>query len=171
MTTWSVKACHILDEPADALVVSANPYLTMSGGVGGAFLLRYGDTMQQMLRAHLNGLGRRHVPRGTLVPVAPCGAPYRVVFHAVAVDAMYESSPDVVAGLVAEALAQAGDHGARAVALPALATGYGRLSVDDFGRGIAPLWLRNWSPVERVIVCVRDGDTARRVSQALEAAA
>jgi O-acetyl-ADP-ribose deacetylase (regulator of RNase III) len=43
---WHVHPGDILDIPADVLVSSANVYLTLSGGVGGAFLRRYGVAMQ-----------------------------------------------------------------------------------------------------------------------------
>ena len=46
---WVVKHGDILDEPADVLVCSANVNLSLSGGVGGAFLRRDGPEMQRFL--------------------------------------------------------------------------------------------------------------------------
>jgi hypothetical protein len=40
---WTVKSGNILDENADVLICSANVFLNLSGGVGGAILLRCGD--------------------------------------------------------------------------------------------------------------------------------
>ena len=37
---WRLCVGDILDVPADVLVCSANVYLNLSGGVGGAFALR-----------------------------------------------------------------------------------------------------------------------------------
>src|SRR4051795_407916 len=92
---WSVKHCDILDEPADVLVCSANPWLNLSGGVGGEVLLRYGPRMQEELHRHLAGRGLRWVPQGEVMACGPCGTPYRAVLHAVAVDCFYGSSPHV----------------------------------------------------------------------------
>ena len=50
---WSLKHGDLLDEPADVLVCSANVFLNLSGGVGGAFLLRYGGQMQEELHRYL----------------------------------------------------------------------------------------------------------------------
>lgn len=59
---WIVKHDDILDEPADVLVCSANPWLNLSGGVGGEILLRYGPQMQEELHRLLAGRGRRKSP-------------------------------------------------------------------------------------------------------------
>jgi hypothetical protein len=53
MTQWCVSSADILDAKADGLICSANPNLNLSGGVGGAFLLRYGTEMQDFLHGHL----------------------------------------------------------------------------------------------------------------------
>lgn len=45
---WTLKSGDILDEPADVLVCSANVFQNLSGGVGGAILLRYGDAVQRL---------------------------------------------------------------------------------------------------------------------------
>src|SRR6476659_2886089 len=89
---WQLHHGDILDVPADVLVCSANVYLTLSGGVGGALLLRYGPEMQAVLSRHLADRVLRHVERGSVVEAPPCGSPYRAVIHAVAVDGFYESS-------------------------------------------------------------------------------
>src|SRR4051812_30921239 len=103
---WSVHQGDILDVPADVLVCSANVYLNLSGGVGGAFLLRHGPAMQEALHRHLAERGIRHVNQGDVVRMPPCGGPYRAVLHAVAVDGFYESSPEVITAVVRESLRQ-----------------------------------------------------------------
>ena len=50
---WLVRGGDILDVSADVLICSANVYLNLSGGVGGAFLLRYGTSMQDALQDYL----------------------------------------------------------------------------------------------------------------------
>jgi O-acetyl-ADP-ribose deacetylase (regulator of RNase III) len=83
---WQLHHGDILDVPADVLVCSANVYLTLSGGVGGAFLLRYGPAMQQALFQSMADRNKRHVESGEVVTMEPFGSPYRAVLHAVAVD-------------------------------------------------------------------------------------
>jgi len=152
---WSVHLGDLLDVPADVLVCSGNVYLNLSGGVGGALLLRYGPQMQERLHRHLKDLGVRHVPRGTIVSVPPCGTPYRAVIHAVGVDGAYETSVEILREIVDRCLLEAARHRARTVALTAIGTGYGRMSAADFGRGIAPLVANAYPPIEQVIVGLR----------------
>jgi O-acetyl-ADP-ribose deacetylase (regulator of RNase III) len=164
---WIVKQGDILDEPADVLVCSANPWLNLSGGVGGEILLRYGPQMQEELHRLLAGRGLRSVPQGEVVACGPCGTPYKAVLHAVAVDCFYGSSPEVVGAVVSKTLGMAASLGATRVALTALATGYGRLPITDFARGLAPLLPRVIPPVAEVAVCLRDLGDAEELSAAL----
>jgi O-acetyl-ADP-ribose deacetylase (regulator of RNase III) len=123
--------------------------------------------MQQELHRCLAGRGLRSVPQGEVVACGPCGTPYKAVLHAVAVDCFYGSSPEVVGAVVSKALGMAASLGAAKVALTALATGYGRLPVADFARGLAPLLHLKFPPVTEVVVCLRDLDDAEVLSVAL----
>lgn len=167
MTEWSVVTGDILDERADVLVCSANPFLTLSGGVGGAFLLRYGPAMQERLKAHLESLGVRHVPTGTVVCMPPCNSPYVAVLHAVAVDGFYNSSPDLIAAVTRRALLLAKQLGGNTMALPALATGYGHLTMSGFAAGIQALRDFAEGPA-RVLVCLPHAEDADLVRTILE---
>jgi O-acetyl-ADP-ribose deacetylase (regulator of RNase III) len=152
---WEVHQGDILEVSADILVCSANVYLALSGGVGGAFLLRYGPAMQEALQQYLDGRRIRHVERGDVVAMPPCGSPYRAVLHAVAVDGVYESSPAIVAGILAESLRQAAARAAHTVALTAVATGYGRMSIPDFAEGLRQVMGEPFPPLERVTIGLR----------------
>lgn len=152
---WQVYQGDILDVPADVLVCSANVYLALSGGVGGAFLLRYGPAMQEALQHYLAVKGIRHVERGEVISLPPCGSPYRAVLHAVAVDGCYESSPTIVAEVLTESLRQAAALAANTVALTAVATGYGRMSIRDFASGIRCVIGEAFPPLERVVIGLR----------------
>lgn len=166
---WSVQVGDILRIPADVLVCSANVYLTLSGGVGGALLLEYGDAPQAELRQYLADHNLRHVERGEVIVTRPAGVPYRAVLHAVAVDGLYASNADVVCQTARRALELAAETGAQRVALTALATGYGRLSMAEFGAGVARLRAVELPPVAEVVIAVRrDGDRAT-LEQALHA--
>jgi O-acetyl-ADP-ribose deacetylase (regulator of RNase III) len=166
MSNWTVVVGDILDVEADVLVCSANPFLTLSGGVGGAFLLRYGPQMQDELHSHLDKMGIRHVPPGTVLTMQPCGSPYRAVLHAVAVDAFYDSAPDLITKVAERVLACAEQVGCKQLVLPALATGYGKLTVEKFAEGIRPLVSRR-TEIIHVFVCVRHGDDADRIRRIL----
>jgi O-acetyl-ADP-ribose deacetylase (regulator of RNase III) len=155
---WRLRQGDILDVPADVLVCSANVYLTLSGGVGGAFLLRYGPEMQTALERYLLDQGVRHVERGAVVEMPPCGSPYRAVLHAVAVDGFYASSSAVVGEVVAASLRRAAALSARTVALAGLAMGYGRLSVADFALGLGRVFGVAFPPIDEVVLCLRSGD-------------
>jgi O-acetyl-ADP-ribose deacetylase (regulator of RNase III) len=164
---WVLTHGDILDVPADVLVCSANVYLNLSGGVGGEILRRYGDAMQKALHGYLTDRGLRFVEPGTVVAAPPCGAPFTAVLHAVAVDGFYQSSPAVVRETVRTALGMAAGLGAKRVALTALATGYGRLSMRQFAEGVGPLYGVMFPPVEEVVVCVRHASERDELAAAL----
>lgn len=125
MVSWSIHIGNLLDVPADVLVLSANVYLNLSGGAGGAFALRYGPAMQEALHAWLAERNVRHAPPGTVVSMLPMGSPYRAVLHAVGVDALYATSTQLVAEVIDKSLQMAAAAGASTVALAAIGRGTG----------------------------------------------
>jgi O-acetyl-ADP-ribose deacetylase (regulator of RNase III) len=153
---WFLKQGNILDEVADVLVCSANVSLNLSGGVGGEILVCYGDAMQKELRAYLEERDINAVPRGTVVATSSCGTNFKHVLHAVAVNPFYDSSARLIESTVGKALAEAAELGAQTVALAALATGYGRLTMTQFADGIRPLIGKDFGDIKRVVVCVLD---------------
>jgi O-acetyl-ADP-ribose deacetylase (regulator of RNase III) len=155
---WTVKSGDILDEPADVLVCSANVFLNLSGGVGGELLRRHGDALQRELHAELARRGVRHVARGDVIRTSGGGSHFRTILHAVGVDGFYETSQDVIRTLIAKALEMAAAAGATSVALAAVGTGYGRMTMRDFGAAIATLTSRPFAPIASVVVCVRHDD-------------
>jgi O-acetyl-ADP-ribose deacetylase (regulator of RNase III) len=117
--------------------------------------------MQRELHAWLAARGRRFVERGEVVVTGAHGVPVRAVVHAVAVNGFYETSAEIVGDVVEAALRAAAELGARRVALAAVGTGYGRLSMREFARGIRRRMSINIPPIEDVAVCVRNaGDRA-----------
>ncbi|HET6248757.1 MAG TPA: macro domain-containing protein [Tepidisphaeraceae bacterium] len=168
ITRWKLTHGDILDKPADVLVCSANVYLNLSGGVGGALLLRYGDAMQRELHRWLAERNRRFISPGMVVATSPCGAPYRAVLHAVAVDAFYQSSPALIRSAVLTAMEMSANLSAKRVALAALATGYGRMSMKQFAEGIAPLIGSPHLPIDDVTICVRTAADAEELANALK---
>ena len=166
---WRVQQGDILDIDADVLICSANVYLTLSGGVGGAFLLRYGLEMQAALERYLMDRNIRHVESGDVVEMPPCGSPYRAVLHAVAVDGFYASSGEVVGQVISASLQRAAALSVRTVALAGLAMGYGRLPVAEFAAGLGQVLKRCFPPVEEVVVCLRSAQDVEDLSALLPA--
>jgi len=158
-TRWQVAAGDILDLNADVLVCSANPWLNLSGGVGGALALRYGPAMQGFLHTELAVRGVKWLPAGTVLVAPACGTPYRAVVHAVGVDPTYQSSMATVTTAVESALAAAAQFGSH-ITLTAIGTGYGPLSLKQFGEAMLPLMKRDWGAIRQITIGVRHDDEA-----------
>lgn len=165
---WTAKVGDILNEPADVLICSANPFLTLSGGVGGALMLRYGDQLCHELEDYLKASGQRFAERGTVVLTRPPGTPYKAILHAVAVDGMYESSAKVVTRVLRDAMNAAARVGARSVAVTALATGYGRLSSEEFAMGVVGLAGFGLPRIQRAVIVVRSEHDADKIRQIID---
>jgi O-acetyl-ADP-ribose deacetylase (regulator of RNase III) len=136
----------------------------MTGGVNLAIILRdRGEEVHAELQKYLPASVPRIVPPGTVVRTGPGSLPVRHILHAVAIDPSYDSSVELVAGTIATALAQARDLGAKVVSLPALGTGFGPLSMEDFGAALAQALARDWSPLESLKVVLRDEGAAEVV--------
>jgi O-acetyl-ADP-ribose deacetylase (regulator of RNase III) len=158
----------ILDVPADVLIATANPWLQMTGGVNLAILLRpHGEHVFEELQRYLPAIGRRMVEPGTVVRTGPGSLPVRHILHAVAIDPSYDSSVELVAATLTRALEQALALDARTVTVPALATGFGPLTMEDFAAALRQALARDWSPLEVLTVVVRTEDDAARVRAAV----
>jgi O-acetyl-ADP-ribose deacetylase (regulator of RNase III) len=158
MTQWQASVGEILDCPADALICSANPQLNLSGGVGGEFALRYGNEMQRLLHDWLAAQGRKFVEPGEVVAAPSCGSPFKLVVHAVAIDAFYDTGPEVIRRAYAAALAAIGEAGCRSVAAACLACGYGRMAPAEFVAAIRPTLGTSLAGIERVTFVSRDAE-------------
>jgi len=155
-----IKVGDVLDEPADVLIASANPQLNLSGGVGGAILLRGGQSVQAELHGLLRSTGQRLAEPGTVHRTAAGPLAVRCILHAVAVDAFYESSVDLIERTLRCALALAASLDARKVACPALAAGYGRMGFEEFGQALRNAGLWEYPPLETLVVVVRREENA-----------
>jgi len=165
---WTLKASNILDEPADALIVSANQTLLLSThGVGSALEERYGPKMQEDLKNIVAGRSHRYVSQGEVVPYVDSSLPYKVVLHAVAVDTWQNSTAKVVCGTVIRALKEAVKVDAKKVALSALATGAGNLSLPEFANGIKMMMASNFPPIEEVCICLLEEDRVTELAKLL----
>jgi O-acetyl-ADP-ribose deacetylase (regulator of RNase III) len=166
----ALKTGNIVEEPSDVLVCSANPHLTLSGGVGADLLARYGSAMQAALQQIVRKRTPHFIPRGEVISYSDTTLPYRAVLHAVAIDGWYDSSPQVVEQTVTTAFCMAAGYTARRVTLTALATGFGHLSLAEFADGIRPLVGREFPPIEEVCICLLEDYRVRELAKHLAGA-
>ena len=161
-----VKQGDLLDEASDVIVSTANPNLLMSGGVNGAILMRGGHDVQREVQVHLQRIGRKHVVPGTVVITDPGPLACKFLLHAVSINAFYESDEALIAETVSNIFRAAFELGARSLSMPALATGYGPLQVEEFARGLRQGIERfedsdQLKEIELRIVIWRDADVER----------
>jgi O-acetyl-ADP-ribose deacetylase (regulator of RNase III) len=167
---WTLKTGNILDEQADVLICSANPHLTLSGGVGADLLTRYGPKMQETLSEIVRRRSPHFIPRGEVICYRDGAIPYRAILHAVAIDGWYDSSPEVIFQTVKTALNMAANYGAERVALAALATGFGHLSLAQFAGGLAPLVDQEFPPIREIRICLLEDYRVRDLAEHLKGA-
>ena len=163
-TEWLIKSGDILEVSADALICSANVHLNMSGGVNGAILVKHGDQMQHELRKHLSDRAISSVPPGSVVPTNPCGTPFRIVFHTVAIDLFYETSHELIVSTLDNALKMCVENRFETVALTAVGTGYGRFSIADFAKVVMELQSKNYPGLKTVTVAIQNESKAEELS-------
>lgn len=163
----TVKVGDVLDEPADVLICSANPWLNLSGGVGGAILLRGGEAVQNELRGHLRQAGQSAVEAGSVIRTGPGPLGVKHILHVVAIDPFYGSSVELAQKGLAAGLEQARTLAAATVVTPMLATGFGPLTAAEFGEALAMISTGNWSPIDRLTVVVRRDEEAEALRDQL----
>jgi O-acetyl-ADP-ribose deacetylase (regulator of RNase III) len=170
MTRWCVSNADILDVKADGLVCSANPSLNLSGGVGGAFLLRYGTEMQDFLHSYLRTKGQRFIEPGNAVMAPACGARYKAIAHAVAIDAFYDTNCDFIRSAYDNAVHQLAAASCGTIAAACLACGYGRCSITTFVESLQPLIAKRYPNVDTITLVTTNTELANAISTVVGAA-
>lgn len=160
-----VKAGDVLDEEVDVLICTANPWLAMSGGVNGAILSRGGRDVQAELQAQYKSRGKGSVPAGTVLRTGPGPLRVKHILHAVGVTPFYESSVELVATLLQTALQEASRLGAKVVATPAIATGYGPLSMEQFAQACRAALAADYPGLDETRVVLRTQEDADVVAR------
>lgn len=162
-----IKIGDVLSEPADVLISTANPWLNLSGGVNGAIREAVGPDLQSELHELLKQQGMCALPAGTVVRSNAYKLPFKHILHAVAIDPFYDSTKDIVEATLEKALLMALELQARVVSSPTLATGYGRMSIADFGSAIAPVLKKSCLENLTLNLVVRREDHAKELHEAL----
>jgi O-acetyl-ADP-ribose deacetylase (regulator of RNase III) len=73
----------------------------------------------------------------------------------------------MVRATVERALTMARELGAKTIAMPALATGYGHLSIEQFAEGLAGAMQKDWSSIKRLTIVVRKPEAAIAIQRSL----
>ncbi|SMP60249.1 O-acetyl-ADP-ribose deacetylase (regulator of RNase III), contains Macro domain [Neorhodopirellula lusitana] len=160
----------VLKVAADVLISTANPWLNLSGGVNGAILSAVGPKIQEELHAYLKSQANSAVSAGSVVRSRAGNLPFHFILHAVAIDPFYDSSIELVRKTVVSALDLAIKAGAKTISTPTLATGYGPMSIADFGTAIAPLASDLRFDGLSLTIVVRKEEHRSELSQAISAA-
>jgi O-acetyl-ADP-ribose deacetylase (regulator of RNase III) len=170
MTRWDASHSDLLDAEADGLICSANPNLNLSGGVGGAFALRYGNAMQTHLHEYLRKNDLRFVEPGHAVVTPPCDSPFSAVAHAVSIDAFYDTDAKTILRTYDDAIRQLGDRGCVSIAAACLGCGYGRVSDSEFAEVAAILFTRRYDGISRITLTTTNADLVDAIRTVLAGA-
>jgi O-acetyl-ADP-ribose deacetylase (regulator of RNase III) len=167
MTLWHIQHGEILDIPADGLLCSANVQLNLSGGVGGAILLRHGDEMQRWLHNCLRDNKLNYLPAGECILAPSCGLPYRAVAHAVAIDGFYDTNADLIERTYQVALTRLAEQSCRTVVAACLGCGFGRFPTTEFARVARRLAAKDFLGLDRVDFVTTNAELAEATRLAL----
>jgi O-acetyl-ADP-ribose deacetylase (regulator of RNase III) len=138
----------------------------MSGGVNGAILARGGHEVQKELEAEFRTGGRGFVDPGTIVRTGPGPLQVKHILQAV-VDMSYNSSVELIARLLRSALEEAARLRAKTVATPAIATGYGPLTMLEFAQACKTALAHPSQGIEELRIVLRDKEDVDLVNGAL----
>lgn len=139
---------------ADCFLSSGNVQLNMSGGVNGALLDRYGNSLQTELHGYLQKRGIRQVDPGFIFRFEQPIQPYQLVLYSVSVDAWYSSSTELVCQILESAIEIVASVNLKSIVTCAFGTGYGKLKKADFGRALRVF--RNRREIDVLTVCERN---------------
>jgi O-acetyl-ADP-ribose deacetylase (regulator of RNase III) len=126
--------------------------------------------VQHELHVWLEQTGQAWLPAGSIVctgpgPLSANGC--RMLVHAVAIDALYQTDQQVIQRTLSAALGAAAQRGMRTIALPALATGYGPLSIGEFCRAAARVLRADWPGIDECRLVLKDADALAEASAVL----
>lgn len=117
-----------------------------------------------------NGLQRRNphcANQGEIIAYQGPEIPYTAILHAVAVDAWYHSTTEIVQELIRRCLEESVNYGARKVSLTALATGFGDLTLPQFANALHPLMQQVHMGIEEICICLPEVDRELKLKNLL----
>lgn len=164
----SLSVGIVLEVPADVLIVPANPWLSMSSGINADILARCGMQIQEELNEYLSECGLKSVSAATVVPTTAPGLPFRHLVHAVAVDGFEQTNRTMVTKTLTAAFKLSDAFTASSVTLPPIATGYGPLSIGEFGLALAAAADTQKYFCETIKLVLQDDEDKEELQSALE---
>lgn len=156
----------IADAPAEAVCTSTNPRLSLMMGTGAAVRERGGF---EILRECEALRGDRELPAGSAHVTSAGRLPFRAAIHCVACDRTHQSSPNVVAACVRNALARADELGLHSVAMPLFGTGHARVKVDRAINAMLDTLRSVETKVETVVIVTCDPEREEQIRSAITA--
>lgn len=124
MTRITLAEGDITDERVDAIVNAANSALVLGSGVAGAIDRKGGPAVGEACAAH----GPIEVGEAAVTPAGDL--PARIVIHAAGMPPGGQVTEEALRRTLHASLALAEEHGCRSVALPAIGSGVGGLSLQ-----------------------------------------
>jgi O-acetyl-ADP-ribose deacetylase len=168
MTRWQIAKGDILDFVADGLICSANVQLNLSGGVGGAILLRYGNEMQRWLHRYLGEKNLRHLPAGECVFAPSCGTSYIAVAHAISIDGFYDTNAELIDKTYLAAINGLAERKCRSIVAACLGCGYGRFPPAEFAEVIKRLCYKSYDQIDRITLVTSNQEIVEIISEILK---
>ena len=165
MTHWAVSNADILDAQSDGLVCSANPSLNLSGGVGGAILLRHGNAIQDFLHSYLRAKGIRIIAPGDVVVSPSCGTTFTTIAHAVAIDTFYDTNTGLILKTLKNAINQLIAANCRTIVSACLGCGYGRCSIPEFASVVSQLIALDYNNVDTITFMTTNVELADAIAE------
>ena len=166
----TIFAGDLADAPAEALVTSTNPRLTLVMGTGAAVRARGGFEIlracEAIVEAERQRSGRDALPPGSAHVTTAGSLRAKVVIHCVASDLEHRSSPAIVSACVRNALARATEAGCASVAIPVFATGHAHLKFDGALDAMAPALRDAPAAPDHVVIVIDDAsrsDATRKI--------
>ena len=133
----------IFTTKADYFISSGNVLLNMSGGVNGGLLELYGVALQRELHDEIKRLSIKSVNPGYCYKFQAKIGSYESVVYSVGIDGWYESSQSLVIKTIHGALDIMSPLSGGIVVVPAIGTGYGKLSKAEFGIALKDIIVPN----------------------------
>lgn len=162
-----LKHSDITTENADALIYSTNVQLMLSGGVGACLLEKFGTKFQDVLLKCVDSTERQLADVGEVFMTPLDFCPWKVVFHTVATDPLYNTNPKVVHSIIAQCLSECINLGeVKTIVTSPLGAGYGDLPFSKFLDIVSDFsFLPEMHLIESFTVCCDDADFAEELKE------
>lgn len=154
--TLELRQCNIALQNVDAIVNSANEFLSFGSGVAGAIIAEAGDAVQK----ECNEIGS--CPTGSAVITSGGNLAAKYVIHAVGPMYGEGNENEKLHSAVSASLALAEENELSSIAFPAISAGYFHFPLEECARiilGTIKESAPNFKTIDHVVVCLYDKET------------